>query len=275
MIRPSGINSLSLKSTQMSADWHGGVASHEVRPATMRSLVQSAWLAATLSACATAVVSDVPEKDAGKTVDAAAFGSDASASSKDGGTSVVEDASAPGQDSGTQNVDSGNTNTSCTPFTGALATFDLTSAPGNQTSTPATNVASELTAGDLSRSSALTATAGTGSINASNWTTSTAADTTRYYTFKLTPQSGCALDLTSLSVTTSASKTGPTLASVATSDDNFGAPTAVSVGATDTPALAVSGATGAVEVRLYGYAASSTSGTLRIATTLTVSGSLK
>ncbi len=65
------------------------------------------------------------------------------------------------------------------------------------------------------------------------------------------------------------------MASVATSDDNFGATTSVAVGATATPALAVSGSTGAVEVRLYGYAASSTSGTLRIATTLTVSGSLK
>ena len=238
----------------------------------MRSLVHFAWLAATLTACATAVVSDVPEKDAGKTVDAGPLGSDASGA-KDSGTSIVEDAS-PTQDAGTQNVDSGN-NTSCTPFTGALAAFDLTSAPGNQTSTPATNVAADVTAGDLSRSSALTATSGAGSINSSNWATSTAADTTRYYTFKLTPKSGCALDLTSLSVTTAASKTGPTLASVATSDDNFGAMTAVSVGASDSPALAVSGASNAVEVRLYGYAASATTGTLRISGTLTVSGSLK
>jgi len=230
-----------------------------------RLVVHLVWLAVGLGACAVGTESDSttpPATDAGAKDSAAPFGKDASAPS-------AKDASAPA-------VDSGTTQTSnCTAFTGALATFDFSGEPGNQTATPATSIASGVTAGDLARSSSLTATSGTSSINASNWTTSQNLDSTRYYTFTLTPDSGCTLDVSTLAITTTASKTGPANAALATSDDGFSSTVAFTVGASDTPSVGVSGATNAVEVRIYGFGASSTAGTLRINSTLTVSGSVQ
>ena len=239
-----------------------------------RLVVHLVWLAVGLGACAVGTESDStppPATDAGAKDSAAPFGKDASAPS-------AKDASAPAVDSGTtqQPEDSGTTQTSnCTAFTGALATFDFSGEPGNQTSTPATSVATGVSAGDLARSSALTATSGTSSINASNWTTSQKLDSTRYYTFTLTPDSGCTLDVSTLAITTTASKTGPANAALATSDDGFSTTVPFTVGASDTPSVGVSGATNAVEVRLYGFGATSTAGTLRINSTLTVSGSVQ
>jgi hypothetical protein len=185
----------------------------------------------------------------------------------------------PGDDAGTPN-DAGNSsppdtgnNNGCA-YTGTLATFDFSGEPGNQTSTPATSTATHVTAGDISRASALTAVSGTNSINSSAWATSSSVDPTRYYTFSLTPGSGCALDVGSVTVSMQASATGPTQGAVATSDDNFGATAAVASTGTTTATLSVSGATGAVEVRVYGYGASAAGGTMRINGTLTVSGSL-
>jgi len=244
----------------------------------MRRLFHLGWLAATLGACALGTAADdstmTSAKDAGPKLDASQFPKDASAPQQDASSFV--DASLPGDDAATQNVDSGNNNTTCaTPFNGTLATFDFTNEPGNQTSTAASSTAAGVSAGALARSSALTAVSGASSINASNWTTASKLDATRYYTFTLTPKGGCTLDVSSLSITTAASKTGPTLAAAATSDDNFATTSSVSVGATATPTLSVSGATGAVEVRVYGWSASSTSGTLRVTSTLTVAGSLQ
>jgi hypothetical protein len=237
-----------------------------------------AWLAASLGACATAVVDpgSTPSgsHDAGH--DAASFAKDSGAPGQDA-ASFGGDAGAPAVDSGSPTVpDSGSTQTSnCTPYTGALATFDFTNEPGNQASTAATSVATGVSAGALSRSTSLTATSGTSSINASNWTTSQSLDPTRYYTFTITPDQGCAVDLTSLSITTAASKTGPASGSIATSDDKFGKTVPFTIGSAATPSLTVSGSTGAIEVRVYGFGASSTAGTLRIATTLTVTGSVQ
>src|SRR6185503_5794761 len=123
----------------------------------MRRLFHLGWLAATLGACALGTAADdstmTSAKDAGPKLDAA-----------------------------TQNVDSGNNNTTCaTPFNGTLATFDFTNEPGNQTSTAASSTAAGVSAGALARSSALTAVSGASSINASNWTTASKLDATRYY----------------------------------------------------------------------------------------------
>ena len=241
-------------------------------------LLHLGWLAVSLAGCATAVdpgAATDTSHDAGTHDAASSFTSDAGSTTKDAAASVDSGSS---QDAAQQpqQPDSGTTNTSCgSAYTGSLATFDFSNEPGNQTSTPATSVASGLTAGDLSRSSALTATSGTSSINSSNWTTSQTLDSTRYYTFTLTPPSGCSLDLSSLSITTAASKTGPADAVIATSDDGFSSTVPFTVGASDTPSVGVSGATNAVEVRLYGFGASSTAGTLRINSTLTVSGSVQ
>lgn len=204
---------------------------------------------------------------------------------KDGGT---KDAAAPfgGQDSGsgpivgndastpTPTPDSGTTNTSGCSFTGTLATFDFSGEPGNQTSTPPSSTATDVSATDLSRATTLTPVSGSNSINSSAWASSTSIDKTRYYTFKLTPTAGCTLDVGSVAITTQSSSTGPTKGAIATSDDSFGTTTSVTSNGTATAQLSVSGASGAVEVRIYGYAASSASGTMRIGSKLTVSGAL-
>ena len=111
----------------------------------------------------------------------------------------------------------------------------------------------------------------TGSIRA----TAATLDVTKYYTFSITPPSGCAMTLTSAAVDAKSSGTGPTMAAIATSADTYTATAAVSTTAASTPALTVVGATGAIEIRIYGYAASATGGTMRLQTTLSVSGSLQ
>ena len=209
-------------------------------------------------------------------------GEDAGKAKDSGATFNQKDSSSPPpqqQDSGTQDPDvyqpppqdSGNNNSACA-FSGTLATYDFTGEPGNQTSTKPTSAATNVTAGAISRATSLTATTGVDSINSSNWSTSTKLDTTRYYTFTLTPQGSCTLDITKLSITTKASSTGPASASIATSDDKFATTTSFTPNTTATPSLSVNGATGAVEVRIYGYGGSSTGGTMRVDTTLTVTG---
>jgi len=227
-----------------------------------------------LSACAVGTDGSgdtAPADDAGKAKDSAPFNqkdSSAPQPEQDSGTQQDDDASQPPpqQDSGTQQQ-----NTTCA-FSGTLATYDFTGEPGNQTSTKATSAATTVTAGAFSRSTSLTASAGVDSINSSNWTTSSKLDTTRYYTFTLTPQSSCTLDITKLSFSTKTSSTGPASASVATSDDNFASTASFTPNTTATPSVSVNAATGAVEVRIYGFGAGGTGGTMRVDTTLTVTG---
>jgi hypothetical protein len=161
------------------------------------------------------------------------------------------------------------------PTNGALLTFDFSGALGSQTSTAPTSSAAGITAGALTRSAALTAVAGSGSINASDWATGGSRDATRYYTFTLTPDAGCSLDLTSMSIDTKTSTSGPSSAAIATSADAFASTTSFTPNSVAPVTLAISGETGAVEVRVYGFGAAATGGTLRIQTTLTVSGALR
>ncbi len=234
----------------------------------------SVLAAVLLSACAVGVggEGETAQHDSGTKPHT---GSNDAASQPDDGTQAptFDDAGTTNNNNNNNTVDSGTTNTGCA-FTGVLATFDFTGEPGNQTSTNATTTASGVTATAFTRSSGVTATSGLDSINSSNWPTATSIDKTRYYTFTIKPSGSCALDLTSISVGSKSSSTGPANAAVATSADQFAATTTFAPGATGSEKLSVSGATGAVEVRVYGYGASSTSGTFRVGTTLTISGSL-
>ncbi len=162
----------------------------------------------------------------------------------------------------------------CLMSLGVLTTYDFSGQPGNQASTAATSTMAGLTAGAVSRSSSISATAGADSINASDWSTST-VDPTRYYTFTLTPPSSCALDITSITIDTKASSTGPASGAIATSADKFATTTTFTPGTSATVSLSVSGSTSPVEVRIYGYDASGTLGTWRVETTLTASGAIK
>ncbi len=159
------------------------------------------------------------------------------------------------------------------PFTGVVATWDLTAQPGNQASTPASATAPGGMAGDITRAPGLVAMTGAGSINSNSWPTAATLDLTAYYTISVTPPSGCTLSLTAAALDAKASGTGPKSCAVATSDDNFTQTATCSTSAPSVPVLSVSGANGAVEVRIYGYAAMSAAGTLRVENTLSLSGS--
>jgi hypothetical protein len=183
-----------------------------------------------------------------------------------GAGSAVCAATTPGSGSGS------GSGTCTMTFTGVLATWDFSGQPGSQVSTTAASSAPGVTAGSISRAPALTAAAGTGSINATNWSTAQ-LDTTKYYTLAITPPAGCAMSFTSLSIDALSSGTGPTTAGVATSTDSFAHTTAVSATAPSTPSLAVTGAA-AIELRIYGFMASAAGGTMRIQNTLSVTGML-
>jgi hypothetical protein len=159
-------------------------------------------------------------------------------------------------------------------FTGVLATWTLTGQAGSQASTAAASSASGVTAGALSRSAGLTAVSGTGSINSSGWPTASAPDTSKYYTLKITPPAGCNLALSSAAIDVAHSSTGPAMGSIATSADNFVQQLSISTSTASTPSLVVSGGTATLEIRIYGYLASSTSGTMRIQNTFSLTGSL-
>jgi hypothetical protein len=159
---------------------------------------------------------------------------------------------------------------------GTLVTFDLSSQSGSEASAPPTTMVAGISAGSLTRSSALSATSGAGSINASGWGTGSTADPTRYYTFTVTPAAGCSVSLTSLALDVKASTTGPTKGDVATSADTFATHSASFAGtSTPTVTLSVTSATGAIEIRIYGYGASGSAGTFRIQNTLSLSGSIQ
>src|SRR5690242_18395194 len=64
------------------------------------------------------------------------------------------------------------------PTNGPLLTFDFSGALGSQASTAPSSSAAGITAGALTRSPTLTAVVGSGSINASDWTTSGSRDDT-------------------------------------------------------------------------------------------------
>ena len=80
--------------------------------------------------------------------------------------------------------------------------------------------------------------------------------------------------VTSVAIDLKASGSGPANGAIATSSDSFVATTPVGTGAPSTPTVTAS-TTGQLEVRVYGYAATATGGTLRIQNTLTVNGTIQ
>jgi hypothetical protein len=219
------------------------------------------YLVLALASCATSVTEEPP--------------SDASSepsSKPDSGTTI--DASVDVFDDTMVEMDSNESSSSCAmPFSGTLAIYDFMGEPGNQASTVVKSTATGVVASNLNRSMALTPVAGVNSINSSNWSTG-ALDKTRYYGFSLTPPAGCALDVTTIALSSQASGTGPAAASIASSDDNFTKTTVFTIGITMV-AHTVMNATSALDLRIYGYNASATGGTFRLTTTLTVTGAVK
>ena len=157
---------------------------------------------------------------------------------------------------------------------GVLATWSFAGQSGSEASVPVSSTAQGVTAGDVTRAAALSSASGATSINASNWPQTGSVDSTKYFSFTITPPNGCTMDLTALGADVKSSGTGPSAAVVATDDDNFTATQPVSTTAPSSPTLSVSGAAGTVTIHISGYSATSTSGTMRVENTLTITGAL-
>jgi hypothetical protein len=159
-------------------------------------------------------------------------------------------------------------------FTGALVTFDLTGQTGSETSAAAKSSATGVMGGALSRASGLTAVAATGSIDSSGWSLGTTADPTLYYTFTVTPAAGCSVALTSLAIDVKASATGPANVDVGTSVDNYAALSTPVAGTSIGTVTLSASAAAPISVHVFGYGATSSAGTLRIESTMTLSGTI-
>lgn len=157
--------------------------------------------------------------------------------------------------------------------TSLSVTWDLSGQDGAETAV-AGSASSGLTTGLLARSSDLVAATGTGSINSTGFPIGTSLDpTVGYYTFTVAPAPGCTLVLSNASIDTQTSAEGPAAVVLATSVDGFAQVTSLTPTSVNTPTLAVSAAT-EIEVRVFGYAATTTTGSMRIENTLTLVGAL-
>ncbi len=195
--------------------------------------------------------------------------------SAEGDTTHRDAASEAQHDAASGSAGSGGSDTAnpCS-FTGDLATWDLTGQTGSEVQVVANTTTHGVVAGALTRSAAITASTGSGSINSTNWPSQATLDATKYYKLTIAPPPGCAIQLTGLSIDLKASGTGPALGALATSADAFATTTSASTAAPSTPSLTATGTT-SIELRIYGYSASSTGGTLRIQSALVVHGSLE
>ena len=158
---------------------------------------------------------------------------------------------------------------------GELAVWDLTGQPGTQTSTAAATTLAGVTAQPLTRSAALMPSPGTDCISASNWPTGGQPDPSSYFTFSLAAPSGCSLSLSSILIDVKSSSTGPTSAVLATSEDGFTQQVPVSTTAPGQISLALTATSGMIELRVLGFSASASTGTLRIENQLSVTGTVQ
>jgi hypothetical protein len=171
-------------------------------------------------------------------------------------------------------VDAASSGSCADAFTGVLASWAFSGDAGSQTTTNSSSTATGVTAGAIGRASGLTVNTGADSMNASNWPTAAQRDGSKFFTFSITPPAGCSLDLTSASIDAKASATGPTKASIGTDADAFAQESSVSTSAPGDATMSVTSSTSAVEIRIYGWSASSAGGTMRLEGTLAVTGTL-
>jgi hypothetical protein len=157
-----------------------------------------------------------------------------------------------------------------TPRLAAQAVFtNPITATNPSTSNPFTagqTVDDHLSVSGIGRGSGITASSAADRYSASNWN-SASLNTTDYFTWTLTPSTGYQLNLSSFVYTGQASGTGPTSFALRSSVEGFstniGAPTAGGTTITLTSS-AFQGLTDSVEFRLYGWNASSSSGSFSV-----------
>lgn len=148
-----------------------------------------------------------------------------------------------------------------TPVT--LTTWDLTGEPGNQVVTLASHDAPHVQGSPLMRGSGVVPTAGLHSMSASGWHDLASDD---YFSLGFVVEPGYRVDLAELQIATRASNTGPANAQLRSSVDGFAAVLATlsnqASGATSVliDLHALTGLTGAFELRLYAADATSVGG---------------
>ncbi|HEY1376337.1 MAG TPA: hypothetical protein VGF55_06060 [Gemmataceae bacterium] len=167
-----------------------------------------------------------------------------------------------------------------------IVAYDYTGLPGNQTTTPASSVATGVSATDIARSSDLVPSLAANTMSANNWPTSlTLTDPTLgFYTFTLTPSSGFALNLSQLQIPLQSSGGGPDQVVVRSSLDGFttdiGPPfmplnNTLSTDTIDLTAATFQNLTSPIEFHVYGYFANNgPNGQLRFFPSTVVTGSV-
>jgi hypothetical protein len=159
----------------------------------------------------------------------------------------------------------------CVALGQSIATYDFTGQPGNQASNPSSGVAPGLTASVLDRGPGVTASAATGSISSSAWSTG-ALDLTDYYQFTLTPDPGATLNVDQIIFSERRSATGIRDIVVRSSLDSFTADL-FNVNVPDETltrqqtvnlGVAFDSLTSDVTFRIYGFTAEAAGGTWRL-----------
>lgn len=143
-------------------------------------------------------------------------------------------------------------------------------------------VTSNTTAVNLTRGPGISANSG-GTFNSRGWTQggnlSTAINNNDYYQFGVTLDPNYEADFTQFTTRLDRSNTGPPTTHLLVSNDNFATFTDLgtngisATGATETWNFNVTGLTGTILFRIYGYGATSSAGTMDFENTLVLSGS--
>lgn len=127
-------------------------------------------------------------------------------------------------------------------------------------------VAPNLTVSGIGRGSGLQANAGSNRYNARNWNSS-AFDSTKYFTFTLTPSNNYQINFESFTYSGQASGSGPTNFAFRSSLDGFtsnlGSPSTGNI-TIDLSATGFQGISNSIEFRLYAWGASGNAGTFSV-----------
>lgn len=143
----------------------------------------------------------------------------------------------------------------------ATVTYDLSGLNGIPATVPVTSGIANLTEGDISRGSGVTAIVSNDTFASSQWHNQNTVDLNDYYSILLTPDSGFILSLNSITFTHQSSFQGPTQFALRTSLDAFVSNFAT--GTTGTTANrdvinfspSFNNLSSAIEIRIYGFAA--------------------
>jgi hypothetical protein len=155
---------------------------------------------------------------------------------------------------------------------GILLRYDFSAAPGDQTSQAASFVDGNATASLLTRGPGLTASSGSGSMNARGFTTNSAIDLDDYYSFSISPLAGHLLNITNLGFAERRSGSGIRTFEIRSSLDSFGTANGGIMSVPDNTGSRdqlislsnLQNLTGPVEFRIYAYQAESSAGTWRL-----------